>query len=244
MKTPRSFLLAGFSLLELLIVIASISILVGLLLPVMANLRERSSEAQCVTQLRQVGVAFSVYAADNGNLMPRMVYGNNHAKKGQPIPATWGYAAMPFTSRLLGAPYDMSAQAKNTLKDPRLLFCPAARRPDGTRLRLPAAPAILGSATIPYIGYNFIYLDSSVGYAANLYKDFDNVRVGASTRNPVLLWCFTPKMFAAAGKAHRSHSNVLYINGSVRVISHAQLDDEGPGTSSDFAIRLMENASR
>lgn len=234
----------GFSLMELCVVVAVICIVLALLFPIYGSIREKGLQTQCVSQLRQVGIAFHLYAADNRNTLPTMVYGNSHAKKGEPIPATYGCAAQPFVSRLLAAPYDLSPQAKNTLKDPRLLFCPSAKRPDGSRLQLPSTPAVLGSAAIPYIGYNLIYIDTTVGYAANLYKDYDNLRIGKSPHNPPLLWCFTPRYFPTGGTAHREMSNVLYLNGNVRPLSHAVIDDVGPDAPSDTGLRILVNTTR
>ncbi|HYO10429.1 MAG TPA: prepilin-type N-terminal cleavage/methylation domain-containing protein [Tepidisphaeraceae bacterium] len=48
----------GFTLVELLVVIGIIVVLVGVLLPVLGKARESSSRAACMSNLRQVGLAF------------------------------------------------------------------------------------------------------------------------------------------------------------------------------------------
>jgi prepilin-type N-terminal cleavage/methylation domain-containing protein/prepilin-type processing-associated H-X9-DG protein len=53
---------AGFSLIELLIVIAILAILAALLFPVFAAARERSHQAVCASNLRQIGEGIDLYA--------------------------------------------------------------------------------------------------------------------------------------------------------------------------------------
>lgn len=56
----------AFTLLELLCVIASISILASTLLPALASARRKGKIASCVNDHRQIGLALAVYGMDNG----------------------------------------------------------------------------------------------------------------------------------------------------------------------------------
>jgi prepilin-type N-terminal cleavage/methylation domain-containing protein/prepilin-type processing-associated H-X9-DG protein len=61
---------AGFTLIELLVVIAIIGILASLLLPVLSAAKVRAKRAQCMSNLHQWVVSFTLYAGDNADSMP------------------------------------------------------------------------------------------------------------------------------------------------------------------------------
>lgn len=68
---PRSTPSRAFTLIELLVVVAIISLLISILLPSLSGARKQSLQVLCVTNLRSLGQAAQLYAADNRNTVVR-----------------------------------------------------------------------------------------------------------------------------------------------------------------------------
>lgn len=62
--------LQAFTLVELMVVVGIILVLASILLAVLAGAKVRAQSAQCLSQLRQLGLAMSVYSSDNNGLLP------------------------------------------------------------------------------------------------------------------------------------------------------------------------------
>jgi prepilin-type N-terminal cleavage/methylation domain-containing protein/prepilin-type processing-associated H-X9-DG protein len=60
----------GFTLVEMLVVIAIIGVLAALLLPLLNTAREKSRRVACASNLRQIGIAMVSFSGDNQNHLP------------------------------------------------------------------------------------------------------------------------------------------------------------------------------
>jgi len=77
--TPPSRLhrTAGFTLVELLVVIGIIMVLIAMLLPALNRAREQSKAVQCASNLKQIGMAVQMYVDDNKGYYPPKSFYNS-----------------------------------------------------------------------------------------------------------------------------------------------------------------------
>jgi prepilin-type processing-associated H-X9-DG protein len=85
---------AGFTLVELLVVIGTIAIMIGLLIPALTSVRRASQSAACLSNMRQIGIGLSMYTHDSHGWFPR----SSHSALAHNV-MPWGYALMPYFSR-------------------------------------------------------------------------------------------------------------------------------------------------
>src|SRR5438045_2246923 len=98
----------AFTLIELLVVIAIIAILASLLLPALARAKERAKRIKCISNVKQVNLAFKTFALDHNNFYPW----HTDPTEGGTYGANAGNATRDFTA------------ASNEIDTPKVLLCP------------------------------------------------------------------------------------------------------------------------
>ncbi len=94
----------AFTLIELLVVIAIIAILAAILFPVFAQAREAARKANCLSNLKQIGLAMGMYIQDNDGNWPAQ------PSDGYPLANTGLGGASPFNYKDSILPYSKNEQ--------------------------------------------------------------------------------------------------------------------------------------
>ena len=120
---------SGFTLFELLVVIAIISILAAILFPVFQGVRENARRTACLSNMRQIGLAASLYVQDEDGRYPQSKQSSDQPQTddstGQIEAPDYGSVfamILPFTGS--GARATSVADFETHLSDQKLLACP------------------------------------------------------------------------------------------------------------------------
>ncbi|MGN6367859.1 MAG: prepilin-type N-terminal cleavage/methylation domain-containing protein [Phycisphaerae bacterium] len=119
----------GFTLIELLVVVAIIAVLIAILIPSLSKARDRAKIASCLSNLRQMSIAYQMYASDANN--GHNVYDNNKMAG-----AFWMYQIQPYVGannlRNLGLTQTTAGPlAGNVFVCPAGNLMPAVQNPSG-----------------------------------------------------------------------------------------------------------------
>jgi prepilin-type N-terminal cleavage/methylation domain-containing protein len=121
---------SGFTLVELLVVIGIIAVLIGILLPVVARVRESGRSAACLANLRSIGQLLRAYQAEQKDFLPYgMIWARANFQTGQPIDTTLDSSRSQWWSSqvsAMGIKNNVRAGAFSPTTYSLILKCPSA----------------------------------------------------------------------------------------------------------------------
>jgi len=248
-QTKPAFCASGFTLIELLVVIAIIAVLAALLFPTFGKSKQQAQRIVCTGNLKQLSVAWVLYAADNADLLV-----NNHG-----VPETlarrqtWANNVQDWENSDDNTNLSLLANAKLgpfANHATKLYKCPAdtALGPNGERIRSISMNAMVGNpgeltnrfnpayvqffknAEVKNPSNIFVFLDEQAdtlndGFFVNRLDDYMWGNVPGSYHNASLNLSFVD------GHIESHH---WVVPGTIRPVQKARIDKFSADPRTDF----------
>jgi len=227
---PKSEVRSAFTLIELLVVIAIIAILAAILFPVFAKVREKARQISCLSNEKQIGLAFTQYVEDYDETFPTM----NNSSNG--VSENWAGEIYPYIKsvNVFSCPDNPSSKAPITY----INFNGITGDPNATSTQLDGAPSIPASYAYNYQLANTWNAVAEGGSPANfsgadklafINTPASKIMMGEATGNQEGLgypdWGSSPnnptgwnQLFAG----HTAMTNYLFIDGHCKALKPTQ----------------------
>jgi type II secretory pathway pseudopilin PulG len=186
---------AGLSLVELVVLLAVMALVAMVFLPYLAGRHRPASRIKCVNNLKNVGLAFRIFATDNNDLFPGQVMASNGVE----------LANMDVVKVL--------ASLSNELSTPKILICPKDEK------RQEAAN--FASLTAKNISYFASLTAEETNPVMWLAGDRNLLMNGKAVTGVLELTTNTP--LAWSKEMHVEQGDICMADGSVQQFSNARL---------------------
>jgi prepilin-type processing-associated H-X9-DG protein len=186
---------------EVVVIVAVLAILAALFLPALAAAKKKKSRISCVSNLKQVGIAFRLWEGDNNNKYPMAVSVTNGG-------------AMELIAP--GKAYVLWQTVSNQIISPKILWCPA----DADHIAATNFSIGFSDANISY----FVSLDAAEAYPQMIMVGDDNLQVNGKPVQPGILDFRTVTNIAWTKDRHNRVGNIGMADGSVQQTTSGSLN--------------------
>lgn len=230
----------GFSLVELLTVIAIIAILASIIFPVMSMVNNKARMNKCITQMHQIGLGLQIFKQDNRRYPDILATGVQRDEKGDVIPFN-----RCGTNQDPNAPMGMLPEY---VKSSLLFHCPNSAQTDPAKVVDPPGPV---GEFYPYDSYDFFIMPDKSGRQhytrawANTPADVNSVipekqpitgdaasdyerqlKFRTPPDNTVITWCSNhSSMTYSGGWICTGKCPILYLDGHVDKTDAQKVED-------------------
>jgi type II secretory pathway pseudopilin PulG len=192
----------AFTLLELIVIMTIICILVAIMIPANIKARDKARRISCVGRLKNIGLAYRIFATDHGDRFP------------------WQLATNAPPAKTFDEFLRHYRTVSNELATPILLVCPADTRKAATNW------ATLSRMNISY----FTSPDSAETFPQSFLAGDRNLTTNGVRIGPGIVNLASQTNVAWDGTIHRFQGNTAMGDGSVQQLSTARMVEQMQNT--------------